>query len=134
MTTQLLTWSDHFFDILSWFYYYFIFVFALKPKSTNIKTKILCGFLVIDIILSQTLDRISNLHIKTQRNYIFLMTTDIWQFLSGSQIITLKLWVQIPLGQHYVIKFVSDLWQVCSFFRVLRFQRHQHSVSKCVVL
>ena len=29
--------------------------------------------------------------------------------------------VMMYLIQHYVIKFVSDLWQVCGFPRVLRF-------------
>jgi hypothetical protein len=50
---------------------------------------------------------------------------------------SLKLWVRIPLRctcrvysiQHYVIKFVSDLWQVGGFLRLLQYwQTLSHNV------
>ena len=50
----------------------------------------------------------------------------IYNYLCNQCLSPLKLWVRTPLrrgvlNKHYVIKFVSDLRQVGSFFRVLRF-------------
>jgi hypothetical protein len=54
----------------------------------------------------------------------------IYNYLCNQCLSPPKLWVRIALMtihddvysiQHYVIKFVSDLWQVCGFLWVLRF-------------
>ena len=50
----------------------------------------------------------------------------IYNYLCNQCLSPLNLWVRTPLrrgvlNKHYVIKFVSDLRQVGSFFRVLRF-------------
>jgi hypothetical protein len=38
--------------------------------------------------------------------------------------------IEVNLIHHYVIKFVSDLWQVGGFLRVLRFERNQRKRGK----
>ena len=57
---------------------------------------------------------------------LWCMVVIIWQLdlqlsICNQCILPLTLWVRIPLIQHYVIKFVSDLRQIGGFLRVLRF-------------
>ena len=103
-----------------------------------------CLFTHTTGILFSELDLVKNVMVYIYWTFMFSLVSikfkaSSWSWSYGSWIYNYlcnqclsppKLWVRIALMtihddvysiQHYVIKFVSDLWQVCGFLWVLRF-------------